>query len=181
MADKVKLMRSPVETVCNDCNIEIHFGVYCYFNEETADAVCVDCGVEHGWSDKQRVKLLIKKKELNLDIKALRRVRELESRELARIKRKVKIFRLAETHIQIEQDYLNLSDKVESYLNKCGTAEEKETFKKVFEAAEKVLETQKAVDKEVFDQLYLLDKEELRDKEKEKKRKKKMVVQNQNE
>lgn len=176
MADKVKLLRSPIDTNCNDCDIRIPFGVFCYFNEENGTAVCIDCGVEHGWADKERVKRLIKKKEIQLDIKSLRRVREMEARSLANIKQKVKVFTLAEKHVALEQDYLNLRKEVEAYLHQCGTPKEKEAFKKLFELVEKMLATQKSIEKELYDQLYLLDKEELRDKEKEKKRKEKVAA-----
>ena len=165
----IKLMRSPVDTECLDCGESVDFGVYTHFNGETGEAICIECGVKRGWTDKARVKQLIKKLELQTDIKALVGFRTIELRTLNQLKTKIQIYKLAEKHHDLEQKVLVVLETVTAYLKQCGDAQEKEFFEKMFDALHDVQDLQNVVQREVENRLYMVDRSELRERRKKKK------------
>lgn len=166
--DIIKLMRCPIDTECLDCGESINFGVYAHFNSETGEAICIDCGVKRGWTDKERVKMLIKKLELSTDIKALIGFRKIELRTLNQIKTKIQIYKLAEKHRDLEQKVHVVLETVTAYLKQCGGDQEKDFFEKMFESLREVQDLQNVVQREVEDRLYMVDRAELRERQKKK-------------
>lgn len=141
----IKLMRSPIDTNCLDCRISLAFGIWIYYNAETGDAICIKCGSKRGWSSKQRVKNLIKKLELQEDIRTLRSQRKLELEKLLVQRREISIIDLAARDVEIEQQILDLMDSAKDYLSHVGSPEERSALEGLFKEIRKNQELQKEI------------------------------------
>lgn len=165
----VKLMRAPIDTNCVDCPKHLPYGVWIYYNPESEDALCIECGIKRGWMPKQRIKQLIKTLELREDIKALKLQRKQLLASLMQLKRQINIHKLGERDLVLEQQIVKLGDKVQDYLRVCGTAEEADALNKVFEVIRDTQEIQKEVREEVANRLFLVNQETEREKKKKRK------------
>lgn len=159
MVGKVQLMRCPIDTICGDCQKALVFGVWVYYNSETGDAICPECGVKRGWTSKQRVKQLIKALELKTDITALRRQRKIESTKLMMLKEQINMHKLGVRDLDIEKGIIELMDTVQDYLRQCGTEKEAEAFNQMFDVMRQNQELQKEVREEISTWMFLLGKE----------------------
>lgn len=156
----VKLMRSPNSTYCAnpECKRELPFGAWIYFSEETGDALCLSCGVNRGWTSKDRVTLIIGKLELKEDIKALKQEKQVYANTILMLKQQIDIYRLGERDIQLGVEISKLMKTVEDYLKNCGTTPEKEGFKKVFDAILECKDLQKEIREQIESRLLPLPK-----------------------
>jgi len=151
----VKLMRSPIDTHCGDCKKEIAFGIWVYYQTDSGDAVCVECGVKKGWTSKQRVNQIVTALELKEDIKALRKQSKIEADGLVMLKDKIDLYRLGERDPELEQQITKLISVVEDYLRQCASVPEKEGLSNVFKAIEECQELQKEIREQVERRLFL--------------------------
>lgn len=96
MVDEIKLVRVPIDTHCADpsCKRTLPFGSWAYYHADSEIAVCPDCGVKRGWSSKERANEIIKKMELQEDIKALKKQRKIEADALFLLREKIDLHRL---------------------------------------------------------------------------------------
>jgi len=159
MPGKVQLMRCPIDTVCGDCQKSLFFGVWVYYNADTGDAICPECGVKRGWTSKQRVKQLIKALELKTDIVALRRQRKIESTKLMILKQQINMHKLGERDLDIEKGIIELMDTVQDYLHHCGTEKEADAFNQMLNAMRQNQELQKEIREEINNWMFLIGKE----------------------
>src|SRR5271157_1429730 len=98
-SEAVKLVRVPVNTHCADpaCKKNLPFGSWAYWSEDAQLAICPDCGTKRGWSTKERADEIIKKLELQEDIKALKDQRKIEADALLLLKQEIDLHRFGET------------------------------------------------------------------------------------
>jgi hypothetical protein len=155
----VKLIRCPIDTNCSECRKDLNFGVWAYFNAETNEAICVQCGTKKGWSSKDRVKNIIKAMELELDIKALRGMKKVETNALLLLRKEVKLYRLGERDLELEQQILKLMGTVQDYFKECGTSKEKEALDRVFEVIRETQTLQKEVREQVQSRTFLMQRQ----------------------
>ena len=158
MSEAVKLIRSPIDTNCVHCPSKIPFGVWSYYEPTTGNAVCVECATTKGWMSKERVNQLIKKLELQEDIKALRKQRKIETDELLLVRREFDLHEVSRKDRELEGQIVKLMQHVEEYLKSCGEKEEKKILKNVFDEIRKTQDLQKEVRELVKDRIFLLKK-----------------------
>jgi len=162
MSEAVKLMRSPIDTNCVHCPTKIPFGVWCYYEPHEGNAICIECGTKKGWTSKERVNLLIKKLEIQEDIKALRKQRKLETEALLTIQRQVNLHEIGEGNLKLEGQITKLMARADEYLRACGSEDEKKTLKTVFEEIRKAQELQKKIRNLIRDRIFMLEKKKRR-------------------
>ncbi len=131
MTDSVRLARVDCDTRCLGCNELILYGTYAYVSSNSADAICINCGVERGWSDKQLVNKLVQSLELRRSIGALKKQQKVALDDLMRMKQEVQVYGLARKHSEVENAIVKTVGLVESYLLVCGSASEKEFFEQL--------------------------------------------------
>lgn len=160
--EAIKLVRSPIDTHCGDpeCKKPLAFGAWAYFNPDSQEAICPECGVKRGWSSKQRVLQLITALELREDVRALRKERKCEADALFLLKKTVNLHRLGERDLELEQQILKLMATVQDYLSHCGIAQEKEALQKVFATIQETQELQRELREVLHNRLFLFEKEE---------------------
>jgi len=154
----IKLMRSPIDTHCGDCEKELPFGIWVYYQTDSGDAVCVECGVKKGWTSKQRVNQIVTALELKEDIKALRKQSKIEADGLVMLKDKIDLYRLGERDPELEQQITKLISVVEDYLRQCASVPEKEGLSKVFKSIEECQGLQKEIRDQIESRLFLMDR-----------------------
>lgn len=158
MSEAVKLIRSPIDTNCVHCPSKIPFGIWVYYEPTTGNAVCIECATTKGWMSKERVNQLIKKLELQEDIKALRKQRKIDTDELLLVRREIDLSEVARKDRELEGQIVKLMQHVEEYLKSCGEKEERKILKDVFDEIRKTRNLQKEVRELVKDRLFLLEK-----------------------
>ena len=166
---EIKFMRIPVTGVkCEGCSEDLPFGAWAHYQPDSKKAVCIDCGAKRGWTDKERAMQLIRKRELQEDIKALRARQKIEADALYLLTQQVDVHRFGECWLDLDRQLHKLMDTVRSYLDKVATPEEKDALTKVFDAIRETQELQKEVSQELEMRLYLLDRSARRKKHLEK-------------
>jgi hypothetical protein len=121
----VKWERIPVSTVCLDCGKDLPFGAWAHWHGDTGQAICGDCGVHRGWTDKTLANLHLKSAELKADIGSLRKRYKTEVEGLYLLEEKVDLHQLAQSYIELENKIVSTISKLESYLNAVATGREK--------------------------------------------------------
>lgn len=158
MSEAVELMRSPIDTNCGDCKGEINFGQWCYYEPATGNALCVDCSVQRGWSPKQRVDQLIKKLELQEDVKALTKQWQIETEALLLIRREMDVREIDKKDKELEGQIIKLMASVDSYLKSCGDKGEEKALKNVFDEIRRAQDLQREVREIIRNRLFLLER-----------------------
>jgi len=170
LAESVKLIRLPIDTTCEDCDKKLPFGAWGYYHEQTQTAICPDCGTERGWSSKERVNGIIKKLELQEDIKALKKQRKIEADALYLVREQIDLHRLGERDIEVEKQIVDMTNLVQDYLRNCGNSvEERKLFEQVQQSVRDAQDLQKEIRNAVQSRLFLLERFE------QERRKKKML------
>ena len=113
--EPIKLMRSPINTNCESCKEQILFGVYAYFDSETNSAMCIECGVKRGWTDKSRVKQIVSLLELREDVRSLKGEKKEVAESLQRMKQQFNLFKLGEHDLELEKEIIKLMDMAKEY------------------------------------------------------------------
>lgn len=169
MSESVKLMRCPIDTNCANpkCPNDLPFGVWVYYNSKSSEALCIECGIKRGWMSKQRVKQLIRRRELQEDIKALGKQRKIEADTLVLLMEKIDLHRLGERDLDLEKQIVKLMKTVQDYLKHCGTPKEKEALDKVFDVIRQTQELQRDVRSHVQNELYRIERKDSRIKKKQ--------------
>jgi hypothetical protein len=131
----VKFDRAPADVRCCSTIHEgprlIPFGVHCYLNVETQQAVCSDCGDKLAWSQKDRIKKIIGAKEIQHDIGALKKERKTLVDAVILLKNEVNIYRIAEQNKELEQQKQAAINMIGDYLGRgIATNEEKLMFQR---------------------------------------------------
>ena len=156
---EIKFMRIPISGVkCEDCGKDLPFATWAHFQSDSKKAVCVDCGAKKGWTDKERATLLIKKLELQEDIKALRTRQKTETAILFRLTQEIDIRQLGKRWEVLEAQLHITMDTVQSYLDKIATREEATALQQVKEIVKETQETLKEIREELEMRLFLLDR-----------------------
>ncbi len=155
----IRLMRSPIETNCGDCKVEIKFGTWCYYEPSNGNAVCIDCGTKKGWQPKNRVNLIVEKLELQEDVKALTKQRKIEMEALLCIRKELDLREIGKRDLDLEGQIIKLMGTAEEYL-KSGVAskDEDKALKTVFEEIKHAQELQREIRETVHNRLFLLEK-----------------------
>jgi hypothetical protein len=153
----VKLMRCPIDTHCS-CGFEISFGAWCYYNQKTMEALCIECSVKRGWSPKDRVTQLVTLLELREDVKALRSQKKIESDGLMLLREKVDLHRLGERDLELEGQITKVLSVVTDYLQHCASVPEKEGLPKVFEVIKDTQNLQREIREFIENRMFLLDR-----------------------
>jgi len=161
---EVKYMRLPLDLKCCDCGKEILWGTWAHFQADMKRAICTDCGTKRGWSDKDRAMNIVKKRELQEDIKALRKRQKVEADSLFLLQEKVELHRFGQRYSALEQQIHSSLDSVQGYLAKVATSEEKQALSNVFRVIRETQATQKVIQEEVEARLFLLERSERRKK-----------------
>ncbi len=164
--EKVDLVRVPIDVACTDCGKKLPFGAWAYFNADSEQAICVECAARRGWASKDRVKDIIIKLELQEDIKALKKERQVWANALHLLKEQTDLHRLGERIIDLEKQATNLMGKVQSYFQKCAGPEEKKILQQVCEELREVSELQKEIREHLESRLFLLERKERKQKRK---------------
>ena len=121
----VKWERIPIATECLDCGKDLPFGAWGHWHSDSGQAICGDCGVHRGWTDKTLANLQVKTAEIKADIVSLRKRYKTEVEGLYLLEEKVDLHQLAESYIALESKIVSTISKLESYLNAVATSEEK--------------------------------------------------------
>jgi hypothetical protein len=158
-SNEIKLMRVTEDTECKDCNKKLPFGTFAHFHEETETAICVDCGVKRGWENKDVVKSIIKKLELQKDIKALAARRKVYSEALAMMKEKIDLHLLGEQDKELEDDIVKLMTKVKEYINNVASKKEKEALADLFKTIDDTKKTQKVIREIIRSRYFLMERD----------------------
>ncbi len=162
MVGEVKLMRLPINTKCAEkkCGKDLLFGTWAHYIKDSGKAICVECGVKRGWSSKDRAKQIIKKLELQEDIKALRDHKKRLTKQLYLMQERVDLLHLGELILDLQKKVVALMGKVQSYLESCATPEEKTILKQVNEALQESVALQKEIREKLESRLFLLERAE---------------------
>lgn len=168
MVDEIKLVRVPIDAHCADsgCKRLLPFGSWAYYHAESEVAICPDCGAKRGWSSKERVNEIIKKMELQEDIKALKKQRKIEADGLFLLREKIDLHRLGERDLELEKQIVETTMLVQDYLRNCAGSEEKEALQKVRDVVQETQDLQKEVRNHVQSRLFLLERTEQKRKRK---------------
>ena len=158
MSEAVKLIRSPIDTNCVHCPAKIPFGIWVYYEPTTGNAICITCATTKGWMSKERVNQLIKKLELQEDVKALRKQRKIETDALLLVRRELDLNEIMKKDRELEGQIVKLMQHVEEYLKAAGEKEEKKILKNVFDEIRRTQELQKEIRELVKDRLFLLER-----------------------
>jgi len=161
---KVEYVRLPLDLKCSDCDRELLWGTWAHFQADMKRAICTECGTKRGWSDKDRALSIVKKRELQEDIKALRKRQKIEADTLFLLQEKVELHRFGERYLALERQIHASLDSVQSYLAKVATSEEKQALSNVFRVVSETQMTQKVIQEEVEARLFLLERSERRKK-----------------
>jgi hypothetical protein len=169
MSGEVKLVRLPLSTKCAgpECGKPLPFGAWAHYHPDTQQAICIECGVKRGWTDKDRANNIIKKLELQEDIKALRERKKIEANALYLLKEQIDLHRLGERDLDLEKQILELQSRANEYLQKIATSEEKTTFKQFKNTIEEAQKLQKEIREQVESRYFLLERKERKQKRKE--------------
>lgn len=158
---EIKLMRIPVkDVVCHDCKCELPFGTWAHYLTGTTLAICLPCGAKKGWTDKERATHIVKVRELKEDIKALRKLKMAEADALFLVREKVDIHRFGERYIELDLLIHRSLAKVQEYLDKVATSEERKMFRELYSIITEIRETQKVIQKEMEERLFLVERSE---------------------
>lgn len=165
-----KLMRSPIDTHCADpeCKTSIRFGAWCYYHPETG-ALCLECGVKRGMSNKHRVKQLIESFELKEGLSALKKEVKTVLQDLSDIKQHIDLYKLGERHTQLQEQKEKLYNMIDDYLKNVATQDETKAITQMQQA---IFETTK-LQEEIREKI----RKGLLERMKQKKKKKKKVPQ----
>jgi len=158
--ETVKLIRCPIDTQCGGCGDSIPFGAWAYYDPRSGEAVCPECGVERGWTSKERIKQLIQGLEIRENLKVLKEQVKIETDALMLLKKQIDLHRLGERDLQLETQIIELMNTVDSYLKQCGTPKEKEALDKMFDVMRETQELQKEVREQVQNRLFVLERKE---------------------
>jgi hypothetical protein len=162
---EIKLLRVPVGNVkCEDCKRDLPFGAWAHYQADSKKAICIECGVKRGWSDKDRAVNIIKKRELQEDIKALRKRQKIEADALYLLREQVDLHRFGERYLDLERQIHALMDTVQSFVDKVATPQEKDALQKVYKAVGDTQALQKVIQEELESRLFLLERSERRKK-----------------
>jgi len=156
----VKLIRCPIDTQCGGCKEPLPFGSWVYYDSRSSEAICPECGVERGWTPKERIKQLIKGLEIREDLKVLKEQVKVETDALMLLKKQIGLHRLGERDLELEKQIIEMMNTVDSYLKQCGTPKEKEALAKVFDVIRETQELQKEVREQVQNRLFVLERKE---------------------
>ena len=156
----IKLERVTDDVACLDCNKPLPYGTYAHFHADSGQAICIECGVKRGWTDKARASTTVKMLELKEDIKALRKRYKIEAEGLYLLEEKVDLHQLAENYRELEKQITNTISKLESYLNAVATPEEKVILQSLEREIHGLQDLALEISNEFKARLFLLDKAE---------------------
>ena len=151
--DAINLARSPEDTECSGCGETVLLGTFAYVNSDTEQVLCLKCGVERGWSSKDRVKQIITFLELKQSIKALKAEQQVIADGVLMLKKQVDLLRLGERHAELEQDIATLTRIALEYLRLGVSDGEKEALQKLQDVVCGAEELQKEIRDQVRNQL----------------------------
>jgi hypothetical protein len=156
----IKWERISISTFCLDCKKPLHYGAWAHFHADSGQAICGDCGVHRGWTDKTLANLQVKTAEIKADIVSLRKRYKTEVEGLYLLEEKVDLHQLAQSYIELESKIVGIISKLESYLNAVATSEEKV----ILESLEREINVLQDLAQEVSNafkvRLFLLDEAE---------------------
>lgn len=129
-------IRCPIDTTCADCKKRIKFGETVFYHPTTG-ALCLECGVKRGMTDKARVRKLLALYELKQDKKALKQEIESGIEKLLQVRGQYEKVRL---ELLNSGELTQMIEQYKRYINATGgSAEEKESFQKMLEYVVKAL------------------------------------------
>lgn len=162
MVGEVKLMRLPINTKCadKDCGKPLPFGTWAHYVKDSKEAICIECGAKRGWTDKDRANNIIKKLELQEDVKALREHKKRLSKEVFLMQERVDLHRFGERILDLEKQSINIMAQVQSYFQHCATPEEKVSLQRVCDELQGNTELQKEIREQLESRLFLLERAE---------------------
>lgn len=154
----IKFDRAPADVSCcardHQGDRTIPFGVHCYLNPETQQAVCSDCGEKRQWSHKDRIKKIMGATEIQCDIKALKKEKKALIDAVLLLKKEVNIYRIAEQNKELEKQKQELFAVVRDFIDKgIATKDEKLMVQRVFNTIAKIEERQEEMKEEVSNYL----------------------------
>ncbi len=159
---EVKYVRIPLDLRCDDCQKELPWGTWAHYQPDLKKAICTECGTKRGWTDKERATNLVKKRELQEDIKALRKRQKIEATTLYLLQQEVDLSKFGKRYEALEQEIRAAMKTVDSYLSKVATPEEKQALQAVTQLIDELRLTQKVIQEEVESRLFLLERSKRR-------------------
>jgi hypothetical protein len=137
-----------------NCGGVIPLGVWCFYNSDTKEAICLECSSKRGWTSKQRAKQLLLVLELKQDIKILKAEAKVRADGVHMLEQQINLYRLGENDLALEKQIIQLMDLTKEYLTKIATPKEKELFDKLFTTIEETKEFQKEIRDNIESRLY---------------------------
>jgi len=158
----IKLDRITFDGKCVDCGKSLPFGTYAHCHE-SGNAICVECGVIRGWTDKARAMATVKLMEIKEDIKALRKRYKIEAEGLHLLEQKVDLHKVTANYQAIELQITTTIAKIESYFHAMGSmasAEEKAVLDSLSKELPQLQDLLLEIKKEFDTRLFLMDRAE---------------------
>ncbi len=167
--NEIKFTRVPIKNaVCGDCKRPVSWGVWAHYQESTGEVVCQSCGLKRGWQEKDIANYILKKRELQEDLKALRSRIKIEGDALYLLTEKVDLTRFGERYLDLERQIHKSLDSVQSFIEKVATPEEKTALRKVYDVTDETRQVQKEIKEELDMRLFLIQRAERKKKHLEK-------------
>jgi hypothetical protein len=154
----IKFERVTFNTKCLDCGKDLPFGYYAHFHADSGCAICVDCGVKRGWSDKAIAQNSAKLQELKADLAALRKRVKVESQGLFLIEEKVGLHQIGEGYNELEKQIEGALAKLQSYLFAVATPQEKALLQELEGEIRRLQDLAREIKLEFDARLFWLDK-----------------------
>jgi len=158
--NSIKWERVTHDTVCLDCGKQLSFGSWAHFHADSGQAICGDCGVNRGWSDKTLAKLRVQFAEVKQDIISVRKRYKIEVEGLHLLEQKVDLHLVTENYRAIELEITKMLSKLDSYFNTCVTSQEKAILQGLKDELPKLQDTLLAIKTEFDTRLFLMDRAE---------------------
>lgn len=154
----IKFERVTDDTVCLDCGKSLPYGTWAHFHADSGRAICIECGVKRGWSDKSIASLSVKSLELRKELAALRRRIRVESDGLGLIEEKVALCQIGEGYKELEVQITATMAKLESYFGAVATPEERVVLQGLERSIHELQDLALSIKQEIDTRLFWLDK-----------------------
>jgi hypothetical protein len=156
----VKWERIPISTKCLDCGKDLPFGAWAHWHGDTGQAICGDCGVHRGWTDKTLANLHVKLAELKADVVTVRKRYKIEVEGLYILDEKLELQRLEESGKALEKRILDAVSMLESYLQAVATGREKLILENIEKEIQSLHSLAVEINTELRTRLFILNQAE---------------------
>ncbi|MCW4024955.1 MAG: hypothetical protein NWF01_07975 [Candidatus Bathyarchaeota archaeon] len=155
----IKWERIPDDLECRDCKKKLPFGSWAHYHADTNSAICDECGVNRGWTDKNVASTNVKALELKKLLAALRKRVKVESEGLSLVQQQVVLHEIGAKYGELEKQIMVAMSRLERYLTAdLGTPEDKTTMRELEAAVYRLQDLACSIQREISTRLFWLDK-----------------------